>query len=491
MKLRQKIRLFLATASALGTLTVSAMAASPVFQVDHEFYPYYPSLLKWNKSSVEFTPPGVCKDCHEKQYNEWSGSVHQLAFQDPIYQGELNKAVKAVGHDISRQCEGCHSPAGVVTGEIEGPGNAGLSEMAMAGVSCDICHSVSGVTHWQTPSHEPENGSLILTPGVDTKDGPLLLKRGPNKPDEDCGGGFHGCVESSLHLQADLCASCHQVYHYDAHFPIEATYLEWKHGPYAQRNILCQDCHMVEIDQFRRTADQFQKPDRKEYRHYFSGANYLLAYLASGAAKKAGNQEQADNLMKQYQMAIERLKSAAGMEISPLYRNGELAELRVRVKNIRAGHNLPTSLTNVRQMWLEISAKDESGKTVMTSGALKADGTLPENTRIFNSDGVGDDFHFAIDPWVVTSFSRHDTIPPRGYKDVHYGIAAPKEVKTLSVEVKLRYRQADQKVAEALLAAVPKDIDLEKIYGLKAVPPLPVVDMVVKQAHLATRKGAL
>ena len=460
----------------------AALAGSPVFEVNRDFYPYYPSLIKWQKTQAEFTPPSVCKDCHEKQYREWNGSVHNLALRDPVYQGELNKAEKAVGHGIARQCEGCHSPAGVVTSEIKGAGNAGLSEMALAGVSCDICHSVSGVTHWQTPSHEPENGSLILTPGIDTKDGPQPLKRGPFKPDSECGGGFHQCVESGLHLQADLCASCHQVYHYDSHFPLEATYLEWKHGPYAQKNILCQDCHMVDIQGFKRSAEEFKKPDRKEYRHYFSGANYLLTYLAAGAAKKAGDQEQTDTLMKQYEMAVERLKSAGELEISPAYLDGKLAELKVRVKNLRAGHNLPTSLTNVRQMWLEITAKDESGKTVMTSGGLTAQGALPPNTRIFNSDGMGDKFHFAVDPWVVTSFSRHDTIPPRGYKDVYYGIAVPKGAKSLTIEARLRYRQADQEVAEALLAAVPKDIDLEKTYGLKAVPPLPVVDMVLKSA---------
>lgn len=123
MRFMQKARLVLATAAALGTLACSAFAASPVFPVDHDFYPYYPSLIKWNKSTLEFTPPSVCKGCHEKQFNEWSGSVHQLAFQDPIYQGELNKAVKAVGHDISRQCEGCHTAAAMVAGEIKGPGN--------------------------------------------------------------------------------------------------------------------------------------------------------------------------------------------------------------------------------------------------------------------------------------------------------------------------------------------------------------------------------
>jgi len=37
---------------------------------------------------------------------------------------------------------------------------------------------------------------------------------------------------------------------------------------------------------------------------------------------------------------------------------------------------LPTSLTNVRQMWLEITAKDEAGRIIMTSGTLAPDGTL-------------------------------------------------------------------------------------------------------------------
>ena len=478
MKAATIVLVFLAAAGFLGI----AYAGSKVFDVDREFYPYYPSLIKWNKSNAEFTPPDVCSGCHPKQYEEWTGSVHALAFHDPVYQGELNKAVKAVGHEISRQCEGCHSPAGMVTGEIKKPGIAGLSPMALAGVSCDICHSISGVTHWQTPSHEPENGSFILTPGVDGKDGAKLIKRGPFKPSDSCGGGFHECVESSLHLQADLCAGCHQVYHYEAHFPLEATYLEWKHGPYAQRNILCQDCHMVDIEMFKRTADDFIKPDRSVYRHYFNGANYLLYHLAEGAAKKAGDEKQAAIIKEKYEMAVKRLQSAADIEITPIYQSGRLTELKVRVKNVRAGHNLPTSLTNIRQMWLEITARDEKGDIVMTSGAIDAQGQLPANTRLLNSDGMGNDFHVAVDPWVVTAFSRHDTIPPRGYKDVHYGLSAPQGASNISLEVKLRYRQADQGIAEALLGAVPESINLKKIYGLAKVPALPVVDMVVKQA---------
>jgi len=424
----------------------------------------------------------VCGECHEQQFREWNGSIHSLAFKDPVYQGELVKAVKAVGHEISRQCEGCHTPVGVVTGEVKGPGLTGLSSITLQGVSCDVCHSVSGATHWQTPSHEPENGSLVLSPGVETEKGQVLVKRGPFKPSAECGGGFHECVESGLHLQADLCAGCHQVYHYDAHFPLEATYLEWKHGPYAQNTVLCQDCHMVEIDTFKKVADQFYHPERSEYRHYFNGANFLLSFLGSAAAKRAGNAELAEATMKQYAMAVERLQSAAGLEVTPAYHDGRLTEVQVRVKNLRAGHNLPTSLTNVRQMWLEVTAKDQDGRVLMSSGSVQADGTLPDNTRMLNSDGMGKDFHFAIDPWVVTAFSRHDTIPPRGYKDLHYGLKVPEGVKEVRLEVKLRFRQADQKVAEALLAAVPKDINLEQVYGLTKVPALPVVDMAVSQA---------
>jgi hypothetical protein len=473
---------------AVLSFAAAAHGAETYFPVDRQFYPFYPSLIKWEQSAAGFTEPEICAGCRPQQYDEWTGSVHALAFQDPIYQGELNKGFHAAGHEITRQCEGCHSPAGMVTGEIKGPGLKGLGRMALAGVSCDICHSISGVTHDRTPSREPENGSFILSPGRDTKDGPQLVKRGPAKPSDGCGGGFHECAESPLHGQADLCAGCHQVYHHEDHFPLESTYLEWKHGPYAQRNIHCQDCHMVETAVFVQAADAFRKPAREEYRHYFSGANYLLYHLAGAAAKKAGDAALAASLAKKEQMAIEKLKAAADLELFPIYRNGALAEVQVRVKNIRAGHNLPTSLTNVREMWLEVTAKDASGATVIASGGFDGSGSLEQGTRMFNSDGMGKDFHFAIDPWIVTAFSRHDTIPPRGYKDAWFSVSPAAKAGPVAVEARLRYRQADQNVARKLLKAVPADIDLEKTYGIDSSVTVPVVDMAVKKASFDSRK---
>jgi len=471
----------------MGTAGIS-FAASSYYEVDRVFFPYYPSLVKREKTDAPFTEPSVCASCHPRQFEEWTGSAHAMAFQDPVYQGELNKAFKAVGHEVTRQCEGCHSPAGMVTGEIKGPGLAGLGPMALAGVSCDICHSVSGVTHWQTPSRQPENGSLILSPGYAAPDGIKLVKYGPNKPDDKCGAGFHECRESPLHTRAELCASCHQLTHHENHFPIESTYTEWKLSPYAQNKVLCQDCHMVDAETFITTADTFKKPEQAKYHHYFGGANYLLLSFAESAARKTGDQKLAENLKKKYDMAVARLKAAADLEITPQYRNGVLSEVRVRVRNIRAGHNLPTSLTNVRQMWLEVTAKDASGKVLLRSGGTDSQGALIAGTRIFNSEGMGTDFHFAEDPWQIIGFARNDTIPPRGYRDVELSIPPTKKNAVVTIEARLRYRQADQKLAKKLLDAVPPDMDLEKIYGMKKVPVLPIVDMVTKKAQVQSRQ---
>jgi cytochrome c554/c'-like protein len=475
-------------AEAAGRVAVQAGGNQEVFPVDRSLYPYYPSLVRWTRSTAEFMPPVVCGGCHQEQYRDWRGSVHALAFRDPIYQGELNKAVQAIGHDNARNCEGCHSPAGVVTLEIKGAGLKGLGPVAVAGVSCDVCHSVSGVTHQETPSRNPENASLILSPGKDTAERTVLVKRGPFPPSKGCGGGFHECVESPLHLKAELCASCHQSTHFNTHSPLGSTYSEWKGSPYAQKGVHCQDCHMVDIATFRRTADSFTRPRREEYRHYFNGPNFLLYSVEEAAARKAGDQDLATSLRKQYEMAIERLRSSADLEIAPVYQARRLAEVKVRVRNIRAGHNLPTHLTNIRQMWLEVTALDKKGKVLMVSGHIDEQGKLGPETRMFGSEGQDAQRQPAVDPWAVRSLARIDSIPSQGFRDVYYGIPASDGEGAITFEVRLRYRQASQELAKDILAALPADIDLEAVYGIKEIPNLPVVDMVGKKAVFESRR---
>jgi hypothetical protein len=81
--------------------------------------------------------------------------------------------------------------------------------------------------------------------------------------------------------------------------------------------------------------------------------------------------------------------------------------------------------------------------------------------------------HFALS-YFMAIFIRHRS--------------APQGINSIMIEAKLRYRQADQGVAEALLGAVSESINLKEIYGLTKVPPLPVVDMVTKQASFNPTK---
>jgi hypothetical protein len=125
---------------------------------------------------------------------------------------------------------------------------------------------------------------------------------------------------------------------------------------------------------------------------------------------------------------------------------------------------------------------------VAKSGVVGGDGVLPKDARKFNSDGMGSDMHYAIDPWVVTAFASHETIPPKGYKDAYFGLSLPKGSKSVTVEVRLRYRQAEQQIADKLLKAVPADIDLVKEYGITTIPILPIVDMVTTKQVLAVKE---
>ncbi|WP_417912904.1 multiheme c-type cytochrome [Candidatus Electronema sp. TJ] len=444
---------------------------------------------------MPFEVPSIftCAGCHPQQYEDWQGSMHAQAFRDPIYLGELMLGVKAVGREITKQCEGCHTAAAVVSGKMPGEKEefdfSKLADLAKAGVSCDVCHSIKRHTHWETPSREPENGSYVLSPGYKNAKGEnVRTKYGPFPNYEGCGGGFHECVESPLHLRAELCAGCHQVFHYKEHFPIEHTYNEWKKGIYATKGIQCQDCHMVDIATFKRSADTFQKPRRQEYRHFFNGANFTMYLLEKLRAEKMGDKKLAANAQEKYDMAVARLQLAAEMDITPIYdEEGYLTKIKVRVHNKRCGHALPTSLTNIRQMWLEVVAKDETGKEVLRSGFLKEDGELDDNTYMFNSDGMAHDMSFAADPWEIVSFSRHDIIPPKGYRDVYYSTLSDLKKHDITFHARLRWRVASQKIAEKLFKNLPKGFDLKEIYGLDKVPnPLPVVDMVDKTVTFST-----
>jgi hypothetical protein len=174
------------------------------------------------------------------------------------------------------------------------------------------------------------------------------------------------------------------------------------------------------------------------YTHEFIGGNAVITKLM-------GSEKHSD-------LAIKRLQNAASLDVKfNGGKKGELSEIIVKVKNETAGHNLPTSLTEVREMWLEITVTDDKGKVVYKSGGLDKDGNVDPSAEMFNAYAVDEQGHHTVKPWEIARFEYNNTIPPKGSKTVRYTILTPKDTKSLKVDVKLNYRSYPQAVANLLL----------------------------------------
>lgn len=429
--------------------------------------PFSPSYLTTeNDKKVkdhDWTDPRMCGQCHTKQYQGWNGSMHSNAFKDPVFQALWALAEKA-NPDLRNHCGSCHSPIGTAADTITFHPDKGThgtftgTPMAEQGVSCDVCHTISGSNLEKTAVLEHGNASLKLDPG-ETKLATLKDAKSP----------YHKTAKSEHHGRSDFCGNCHNIFHPDNNFPIERTYDEWKYSIYAQNDIQCQDCHMVPVDVAIKVADQLKRPEdlndpslegfaglggpwrKVVHKHGFVGGNAVVtAAINSALAKDDGkleNMGRGSNLKE----AIKRLQNVASVKQYLKPKGGALHQLKVKVTNERAGHHLPTSLTEVRQVWLEVFVKDDRGNELFRSGTLTKDNALPKDTVVFNAHAVDKNGQDTIFPWEITRFVDVNTIPPKGYKYGKYYFNVPKEVKEITVTSKLHYRSFSQSTADLLL----------------------------------------
>ena len=110
-------------------------------------------------------------------------------------------------------------------------------------------------------------------------------------------------------------------------------------------------------------------PKREQmYTHEFVGANAVVTELL-GAKQHAA-------------IAVKRLQNAASisLELPATAAAGTMVTFKVKVRNETAGHNLPTSLTDVRQVWVEVVAH-AGGKEVFHSGGLDNAGASTRKRR--------------------------------------------------------------------------------------------------------------
>ncbi len=380
-------------------------------------------------ASSDFTEPDECKMCHPDIYSQWKGSMHSNSWNDPIYRALMEIASKETDGMTDRLCLGCHTPVGVISEEVPPVDGEKLSDIAAMGVFCDFCHTV-------TRSKGIGNLPAVSDPGS--------VKRGPFKDSES---PFHDVEFSELHTSPEFCGMCHNVSHPISGLPIERTYSEWLYGPYFSEGVTCQDCHMTPPDPptaFTPNPGEFcvLGPKRDHWwTHQFVGGNAVVTELL-GSKKHA-------------EYARNRLRAAATVEIIAPEESAPrpgLLQFKVKVSNVGCGHYLPTGLTEVREMWLDVSVTDGGGKELYRSGALDEAGEIGSDAVIYNTilgDEVG---RPTWKVWAATQILSDYRIPPKGYRLERYAAYIPPDAEPpLKIRAALNYRSISPHLVKILL----------------------------------------
>ncbi|MHB0866722.1 MAG: multiheme c-type cytochrome [Thermoleophilia bacterium] len=392
---------------------------------------------------MEFTEPATCGGCHGEIMAQWQGSMHSNSFTDSFYQSVHRQASAETSGAIDAFCTGCHTPIGTFSGEVpplEGPQ---ISNISKSGVQCDFCHTVTG---------------NMGTGDFRFQFAPSKIKRGPFS---DAVSPFHQTAYSDLHTRSDFCGMCHDANHPENKLPLEATFTEWQNSPYAAEGIQCQDCHMTPgpgVTKPNPGTAAFGGPYRPHiYTHFFVGGN--ATQLASPTHQK---------------LAEEQLRAAAEISISKsgAVTPGATAALTVTVTNTGAGHYLPTGLTEVREMWLEVVVTDATGKDIFHSGSVNDRGEVDLKAVMYNTTFTDKDGQPTHKPWLADKLLYDRRIPPRGSDAADYSFMVPAEASLpLRAQATLHYRTAPQAY-------------VDEVMGDESFP-LPIIDMAVAQLDIS------
>lgn len=432
--------------------------------------PNFPSWMTANEGHAQigddaWTNPAICGSCHTRIFNDWNGSMHRLMGEsNPYYTVAEDIAAQKVGEEFRGWCMGCHTPQAQLSGITKTSGPSHLYETGPTslledlkisayaideGTSCLFCH--------RSMSMQNAGPAASMNAAID-----IQLDNRATYPGEESRWSVARWVadrairaEPEEHSRSYLpetikspayCSTCHDEVSPGVGAQTTSTYGEWVASPYnapndPSQNRTCADCHMhatiAQIGENVPGAVTDMGDVKPNYTaHHFVGAQYHLVGLRDPQRKE---------------MSIDLLKTSAQLDLSLT----EKGNLNVKVANVGAGHNLPTGASDFRQLWLDVSVKDASGKVVLQSGALDDAGALDKSARLFRN-GFSDRHGGAlgINFFEYQILSEDTRIPAKGHRDEVFDL--PENVKfPISVSVKLMFRTFPQSITKVVQARYP------------------------------------
>lgn len=333
-------------AAACGLVVAAAVAASCGSDGTNEETPG--SQLASRETMLD---SAFCGACHREQYEEWAGSMHAYAADDPIFRALNTRMQREVPPEQQQFCLQCHAPMAVRLGQ---PTDFATLDARpeLKGVGCIFCHSVTTVTG-------PHNNPLVLD------DGPTMFGaiRDPIDPVVHK-AEYNPLVDGTSDGQSGLCGPCHDIVTPGgAH--IERTFREWsqsKFGLAGQTKTSCAACHMPGRDG--PAAVVAGAPQRRVHDHAMPGVDLALTPFPHKEDQRARVQRLLDDSV------------VAQLCVSPAATGG--ADIQVVLRSEQVGHGFPSGSNQDRRAWVELTAY-RAGAVVLTNGHV-ADGESVERS---------------------------------------------------------------------------------------------------------------
>ena len=180
--------------------------------------------------SADFAAPQACAGCHPDAGGAWQASGHAEATTGPLYRAWFKAADQTTQGQISPFCAGCHTPVGLLSGQIRsrwawsGRELYPLDAAAQGGVTCAVCHSLTATG--------VGNAAYVMASSavLDTDHATRTTKYAPRN--------------------TSSCAPCHEATNPRTGLPVMTTYSEWERSPFntgdPATETTCQGCHFAD-----------------------------------------------------------------------------------------------------------------------------------------------------------------------------------------------------------------------------------------------------
>ena len=80
--------------------------------------------------------PEACAECHRSHYDEWRGSMHAYASEDPVFIAMNQRGQRETNGALGDFCVRCHAPLAVALGETTDGLNLKELPSHLQGVNC-------------------------------------------------------------------------------------------------------------------------------------------------------------------------------------------------------------------------------------------------------------------------------------------------------------------------------------------------------------------